>query len=118
MPDIRSMLSFASESEDHSAFDTATCRINRGVFRGHVLVDDAGLRCRFDRRAPGIRVMSVDYADVNGDGWLDAVLRFVPVGPGTSRRPVVVAYTRKGADMPLGLATDDPKPTGGAALQQ
>ena len=112
------MLNFASESEDHSAFDAATCRISRGVFRGHVLVDDTGLRCRFDRRAPGIRVMSVDYADVNGDGWLDAVLRFVPVGPRTSRRPVVVAYTRKGADMPLGLATDDPDPTGGAALQQ
>jgi hypothetical protein len=79
-------------------FDAASCRIVGGAFRGQVAAGSDGLRCRQDRRGSGFRVMSVNHGDVNGDGYLDAVLRIVPLGPATSRMPVVLAYTRLSPD--------------------
>lgn len=85
----------SSATED---FDAASCRLDRGSFRGEVVRDANGLRCRPDPRAPGIRVLSVDYSDADGDGYLDALLRVVPIGPGAVRMPMVVGYTRKNPD--------------------
>jgi hypothetical protein len=40
----------------------------------------------------------VDYADINGDGYMDAVLRFLPSGPGSIRRTIFLPVTRFSAD--------------------
>lgn len=103
VPDIAPLLSFAEPADDLSRYDAASCRLAHGSFRGFVFADDNGLRCVADPLAPGIRVLSVDYADVNGDGWLDAVLRVVPIGPGGNRRPLLLSYTRIDEDAPLGV---------------
>lgn len=104
--DIAPLLSFADPGNDLSGYDADACRLERGSFRGRVIADERGLRCKHDPRAPGIRVLSVDYGDVNGDGWLDAVLRVVPIGPGANRRPLVLAYTRIGPEAPLSVPVE------------
>ena len=109
-PDIAPLLSFAEPGDDTSGYDADACRFEHGSFRGHVLADATGLRCRADPRAPGIRVLSVDYAEVNGDGWLDAVLRVVPIGPGAHRRPLVLTYTRIGPGAALSVPEEGPSP--------
>lgn len=87
-------------------FDAESCHIVAGAFRGQVAAGGDGLRCRQDRRGSGFRVMSVNYGDVNGDGYLDAVLRIVPLGPATSRMPLVLAYTRLSPDGELRVPVD------------
>jgi len=89
-----------------SEFDAESCRIVAGAFRGQVAADGDELLCRQDRRGSGFRVMSVNYGDVNGDGYLDAVLRIVPLGPATSRMPLVLAYTRFSPDGELRVPVD------------
>ena len=91
VPDIAPLLSFAEPADDVARYDAETCRLEHGSFRGFVVADENGLRCVADPLAPGIRVLSVDYADVNGDAWLDAVLRVVPIGPGANRRPLLLS---------------------------
>jgi hypothetical protein len=70
------------------------CRLSHGRFRGYVLVDHDGTECRMDANAPGVRLIAVDLADINGDRILDAVLRFVPLGPGTNRAPLILPLTK------------------------
>ena len=108
--DIAPLLRFADPAGDVSDYDAESCRLTHGSFRGYVVADAQGLRCRPDSRAPGIRVLSVDYADVNGDGWVDAVLRIVPIGPGANRRPLVLAYTRIGTEAPLTVPVEGSPP--------
>lgn len=81
----------ASPSEEN----TQTCRINNGIFRGRIIYNRSGTHCIQDPKAPGFRVIAIDYADVNGDTFLDAILRLVPLGIGLRRVPIVLPLTRK-----------------------
>jgi len=99
--DISQLLQLVPPPEETQEFIADDCRLRQGSFRGEVIRDRQGLRCRYDRRSPGLRVIAVDHSDANGDGYLDAVLRVVPIGPGTTRMPLVVAFTRKGPEEPL-----------------
>jgi len=93
-PSVLELLVVDEAPVDAAAFDAESCRLRDGRFRGRVMIDGDRIKCHRDPRAPGFRVISVDFTDVNGDGYLDAVLRLVPLGPGLSRMPLVVAYTR------------------------
>lgn len=91
------------------------CSLQNGLFYGHMYVDVEGIRCDADARAPSLRLIAVDFADVNGDHVLDAVLRFVPIGPGAGRSPLILPLTRKQATgpfhvpvNPIGLPPSDP----------
>lgn len=91
--------------------DPQACRFRNGVFRGYITPTPEGIRCRRDDRAPGYRILSVDFADVNGDGYLDAVLRMSLIG--TRRRPelLVLPLTRFAPDQPFSLpqGTEHPR---------
>lgn len=77
------------------------CELRNGLFRGYIFVGEDGIRCGTDVNAPSLRLIAVDHADINGDGFLDAVLRFVPIGPGSSRLPMILPLTRMTADGPF-----------------
>ena len=83
--------------------DCIPCRLSHGRFRGYVLINPDGTRCRIDANAPGVRLIAVDFADINGDRILDAVLRFVPIGPGANRAPLVLPLTRLEASAPFSI---------------
>ena len=71
-----------------------SCEFRDGVFHGWLHVDADGLHCDAGPGAPTLRLIAVDYADINGDHYLDAVLRFVPIGPGATRSPLTLPLTR------------------------
>lgn len=77
------------------------CQLNKGWFRGLITVSESGLRCFATTDASGLRLIAIDYADINGDGVLDAVLRLVPIGRGANRRPLILPLTRFAADAPF-----------------
>lgn len=87
-----------------------TCRITNGIFRGQVIYDQTGIRCEQDPSAPGFRLIAVDYADVNGDDYLDAILRLVPLGRGLRRAPLILPLTRKKADGIFTIPKNLPRP--------
>jgi len=95
--DIAALLPSIEPSAD-SGQESESCGFRDGLFRGHLIVDPAaglgGVRCIPDPRAAGFRVIAVDYADVNGDGFLDAVLRLIPLSAGVSRAPLLLPVTR------------------------
>jgi hypothetical protein len=74
--------------------DLRDCRFENGLFRGHIYHTGMGLRCIRDPKAPGYRILSVDFADVNGDDCQDAVLRLVPVGRGARPSLLILPLTR------------------------
>lgn len=82
------------------------CRFDNGVFRGYIYHTGMGLRCIKDQKAPGYRILSVDFADVNGDKCQDAVLRMVPIGRGVRPSLLILPLTRCSDDekffLPLG----------------
>lgn len=84
--------------DDPTDSTSCDCRLRDGLFRGGVLVYPIGLRCRPSQHGPGLRLQSVDRSDINGDGIMDAVLRFMPVGTGRHRRPLFLPVTRFSAD--------------------
>lgn len=73
------------------------CRLVDGVFHGRILPHATGLHCVPDERA-SLRLVGVDYGDVNGDGVLDAVLRLMPLSPEGGRRLLRIAVTRFAPD--------------------
>lgn len=77
------------------------CRFKNGLFRGYIHPTPMGIHCYPVKRAPGYRILSVDFADVNEDGYLDAVLRLVRVG--TRGRPelLMLPLTRFSEDEPF-----------------
>jgi len=85
-------------------FDGARpCEIVDGMFRGRLIRTPTGLRCLPGphHHTPGFRLISVAFADVNHDGYQDAVLRLVPLGPGVSHIPVLLPVTRFSEDGPF-----------------
>lgn len=84
----------------------AGCRFHNGLFRGYLSPDPTlseGWRCHTDASAPGYRVLSVDFADINGDGFQDAVLRLIPLGTGAGHAPIILPVTRFQAEGPFVL---------------
>lgn len=83
--------------------DCIPCKLRNGRFRGYVLIDQAGVECKTDASASGVRLIAVDFADINGDRILDAVLRFIPIGPGNNRAPLMLPLTRLDDSSPFSV---------------
>ena len=83
--------------------DCVPCQLRNGRFRGYVFLQQEGVRCKIDANAPGVRLIAVDYADINGDRILDAVLRFVAIGPASHRTPLTLPLTRLDATAPFSV---------------
>ncbi len=70
------------------------CQLDDGVLRARIHIENDTLICRSNGNKPTLRLINVDYADLNGDRVLDAVLRFVPIGRGSIRVPFFLPLTR------------------------
>jgi hypothetical protein len=81
------------------------CVLRDGVFTGHIYADGQGLHCLPGSDAPSLRMVGVDFADINGDGVMDAILRFLPAGPGSIRRTIFLPVTRFSEDGEFRLPT-------------
>ncbi|WP_296802697.1 hypothetical protein [Thiolapillus sp.] len=68
------------------------------MFRGYIYHTGMGLRCIKDPKAPGYRILSVDFADVNGDKCQDAVLRMMSIGRGARLSLLILPLTRCSED--------------------
>lgn len=78
------------------------CLLRDGLLHGRIYAGPEGIRCdTVSGHEPTLRLIGVDFADINGDHYLDAVLRFVPVGRGLARSPLILPLTRKQADGPF-----------------
>ncbi|MDJ0740706.1 MAG: hypothetical protein QNJ91_13400 [Gammaproteobacteria bacterium] len=86
-------LSEPIEPGDRGAQATA-CALRDGLFYGSLYVDAHSIRCEPDAGRASLRLIAVDYGDVDGNGFLDAVLRFVPIGPGAARSPLILPLSR------------------------
>lgn len=93
----------AQPLQDGAGGDECECELTNGVFRGHLFVDAQGVRCTTDPDAPSLRLIAVDFADINGDRVLDAVLRFVPLRAGPARVPLILPLTRFEPDAPFSV---------------
>jgi hypothetical protein len=87
-----------AEPGDGPVSNERECVLEDGLFRGRLFMTPEGVRCSADPGRPSLRLVAVDYADVNGDRVLDAVLRFVPVGIGAMRLPISLPVTRFGPE--------------------
>ncbi len=116
MPDFSLFMNDEHQAPVPPGSDEA-CRFEKGVFRGTIYPTPEGIVCHKDPGAPGYRILSVDYADVNGDGYLDAVLRMALIGSHGRPELLVLPLTRlsdkgpfsipKGADYPRLGPTDE-----------
>ncbi len=89
-------------TQDHQMSDPGVdsqvqCRLKDGVLRAKIHIENDTLVCRGNDNKPTLRLINVDYADLNGDRVLDAVLRFVPIGRGSIRVPFFLPLTRSGS---------------------
>lgn len=87
----------------------AQCEFKDGVLRGRVFSDEDGIRCGAIPYGPSLRLIAVDFADINGDGFLDAVLRFVPLGPGSNRSLLTLPLTRFDESEPFTVPATTPQ---------
>jgi hypothetical protein len=115
IPGLASFLPFADRGAAAPKLDVEPCRLENGIFRGRIVRDASGLHCEPDHDAPGFRVISADYADVNGDRVLDVVLRLVPLAPGASRMPIILPLTRTSADAAFTIPPEVAVPQGAYA---
>ena len=91
---IASYFPFLEIVKSDDSIMTEDCQFKNGLFRGRLIRTSDGIRCQPDRRANGLRLLSVDVGDFNSDGFLDALLRIMPIGRGVSRFPVLIPLTR------------------------
>ena len=100
--------------DDPSQSKPATaCRLLDGLLRGDVFIDDNGqLRCSAGDGRPTLRLITVDFSDVNGDQVTDAILRFVFLRPGMPRGPMILPMTRDAPDGALRPVTFQAPDTG------
>lgn len=96
--DFKSVLSFLPNPLKRDPDKMQPCQFMNGVFRGYFYVSLIGLRCQPDRSAGGLRILSVNFADIDEDGFLDALLRLTPLGRGVSHKPMVLHLTRFGSE--------------------
>jgi len=102
MIELKQVLAPLSLEQDGEA-NSNDCCIENGVFRGWVGYGEDGMRCLADRRANGFRMVAIDFADVNADGYLDAVIRLIPMGRGVRRIPLILPLTRTTPDGPFSI---------------
>ena len=93
-----------AEPAEEAAPAESECALEDGLFRGRLFMTPEGIRCSADTGRPTLRLVAVDFADVNGDRVLDAVLRFVPLGVGAMRMPLSLPVTRFAPDGPFTVA--------------
>jgi hypothetical protein len=86
------------------------CEFKDGVLRGRIFRDGDGISCEAVPYGPSLRLIAVDFADINGDGFLDAVLRFIPLGPGSNRAPLTLPLTRFDQTGPFTVPKMTPPP--------
>lgn len=79
------------------------CRVRDGLFRGRVDFKANGIECLADPQASGFRIVAVDFADVNGDTYMDVTLRLIPLGPGYPHLPLILPLTRTKSDGPFSI---------------
>ncbi len=102
--DLGQILARVTTRDEDERASAEACRVEHGRFRGWVRLDpEKGMVCWSDPRANGFRIIAVDYADVNGDGYLDAVLRLIPLGRDYRRIPLILPLTRKQPEGPFSL---------------
>jgi hypothetical protein len=113
MPGMPNFSMFMSNMPMHQTQEESLkdCRFENGLFRGYIYHTGMGLRCIRDPKAPGYRILSVDFADVNGDNCQDAVLRMVPVGRGARPSLLILPLTRcsEGEKFSLPPGSDYPR---------
>lgn len=81
--------------------EVTSCELKDGLFRGELFIDGDHFHCDAGPGAPTLRLIAVDFADINGDQFLDAVLRFIPITPGAPRTPLILPLTRTEPDGPF-----------------
>lgn len=102
-PRIRSYFPFLEVLPNDKNIETEECRFTDGVFRGRLVRTELGARCQKDKRAKGLRLISVDYTDLNNDTYMDVVLRIMPLGRGVSRFPILLPLTRFNPNTPFSI---------------
>lgn len=96
---LRQVLARMPEESEHGGSPSAEqCRLEKGVFRGWVSFEPDGMICLRDRHANGFRIVAIDYADANADGFLDAIIRLMPIGRGVRHTPLILPLTRTRPD--------------------
>lgn len=99
-----------AQTSEQGSDTTAECMLRDGLFFGRMLVEADGIRCNPSTEPPSLRLIAVDYADIDGDGYLDAVLRFVPIGRGAARAPLILPLTRHAVDAPFEVVEPGTRP--------
>lgn len=115
MPGLPDFMGFVQRNNPVHDDSHQTCTFQQGVFRGHIVYDSFGMHCIHSKREPGFRILSVDFADVNGDQYQDAILRLIPIGPGISPAPRILPLTRTSAEEIFSIPKNAPIPALGPA---
>ncbi len=100
---ISSLFPFLEISSKIDGAHVEECSFTEGVFRGRLIRTESGIRCQADKRAKGLRLLSVDHGDLNHDGYEDVVLRIMPLGRGVSRLPILLPLTRYDDKTPFSI---------------
>lgn len=115
MPGMPNFSMMMHHEEHMGPEDTGdSCQFRNGVFRGYLHPTPDGIRCHKDSHAPGYRILSVDFADVNGDGYLDAVLRMTLIGSRGKPELLILPLTRFSENEPFSIPEGSDYPRLGA----
>lgn len=107
IPMLMTMLFPDTLKDSNTVVDWGQCHLSKGVFRGRLDInDDNDITCQIDPTANGIRIIGIDYANLNGDEFLDAVLRIVRVGKKSKRKVILFPLTRFSQDGPFLIPPD------------
>jgi len=100
-PDSRPLFAaLPARFADASPTEGVACRLENGRLLAAVWRNGTGLYCETRSRG-NVRLLGVDYADLNGDGILDAMLRLKLFSPEDGRRSIHLPLTRLESDGPL-----------------